>query len=86
MRPSLEDQATEFAEDLTTTVRAVVGPNCPPFRLQMLDKAIAVSQSPELGIVLNRGSEPLVTLSADYDCVWDRRGQYLKIDKSTIAL
>lgn len=82
----LEAEAVRFAEELTLTVRAVVGEPCPPFQVSSHGVFVAVAQGPNEGIVLCREGKPLVRLEAEYDCEWDRSATYLKVLNSRISL
>lgn len=91
--PELASLARDFAADLTRTVRAVVGPECPAFiadtpqtPLPSGSSAVVVRQSPAEGIVLRSGVDPLLTLTVEFRCAWDGHGSYLAVIWSRIAV
>lgn len=88
--PTLARLAEEFATDLTHTVRAVVGPDCPAFVADTPQgpdaRAVSVSQDPASGITLLVGQEPVLTLTAQFRCTWDGHGRYLAVHWSRIAV
>lgn len=86
MTASLADQAEDFANDLTATVRAVVGAECPAFYAVALEQASAfrVRQEPSSGIILSDKDGPMLRLSVDYKCVLDGHGEYMAISESLI--
>lgn len=92
MTPSgdLEAKAREFATDLTSTVRAAFGPMVKPFTARALhgveQPLVSVRQSPETGIPLLVGKVPVLTLTATYQCVWDRDNQFLAVNHSTLKV
>jgi hypothetical protein len=83
---SLAEQAEDFANDLTATVRAVVGAECPAFYAVALKQANAftVRQNPSSGIILRDKNGPILRLSVDYKCVLDGHGKWMAISKSLI--
>jgi hypothetical protein len=84
---TLAQQAEDFANGLTTTIRAVVGEDCPPFAAIALKEADAfrVRQEPASGIILCGGNEnPILRLSVDYRCIYDGHKQYMAIEQSKI--
>jgi hypothetical protein len=83
---SLAEQAEDFANDLTATVRAVVGPECPAFYSVALKQAEAfrVRQEPADGIILCDKNGPILRLSVDYKCVLDGHGKWMAISESLI--
>lgn len=86
MTASLAQQAEDFANDLTTTVRAVVGPECPAFYAVALEQASAfrVRQEPADGIILCDKDGPILRLSVDYKCVLDGHGKWMAISESLV--
>lgn len=86
----LETQAREFAEELTTTVRAVAGQECSPFHARAMagdeHDAFTIRQVPETGIPLTVRGLPLLTLTATYKCTWDHKGQFLAVDESAVKV
>lgn len=92
-RPDLATLAREFAEDLTRTVQAVVGNDCPPFIADTPQLAqpsgfsvAVVRQDPAEGITLCSGDEPLLTLMVEFRCSWDGHGAYLAVIWSRIEV
>jgi hypothetical protein len=83
---SLAEQAEDFANDLTATVRAVVGAQCPAFYSVALNKADAftVRQQPTDGIILCDKDGPILRLAVDYKCVLDGHDQCMAISESQI--
>lgn len=86
MTTSLEEEAAEFATNLTITMQAVVGHTCPPFRVQRIGDHFSVSQQPAKGIPLLRDGKPWLVLEAEYQCAWNTARQYMRIDQSAIRL
>lgn len=89
MTATLAEQAEDFANDLTTTVRAVVGEDCPAFAAVALKEADAfrVRQEPASGIILcDKNGNPILRLSADYKCIYDGHRQYMAIEESQIRV
>ncbi|WP_051298166.1 hypothetical protein [Brevibacterium album] len=84
---SLEEQASEFAEEITATVRAV-SPGCAPFVASLVKdgRRLAVRQEPDTGIPLCVGGEALLSLKVSYHCTWDGVGSFLAIDTSTVKV
>ena len=92
-RPDLATLAREFAEDLTRTVKAVVGDDCPPFIADTPElaqpsgsSATVVRQDPAEGITLRSGDQALLTLTVEFRCSWDGHGAYLAVIWSRIAV
>lgn len=89
-RATLAELAADFAVDLTRTVRAVVGPGCPPFIAVTPSTPGAtgtvVRQDPASGITLMAGDQPVLTLTVNYRCVWDGHNAYLAVESSRIAV
>lgn len=88
MTASLAEQAEKFANDLTATVRAVVGTECPAFYAVALEQADAfrVRQEPFDGITLCDKGEPILRLTADYKCVLDGHDKWMAISQSLIQV
>lgn len=86
MTEPLAEQAKAFANELTTTVRAVVGAECPAFSAVALEKADAftVRQEPSSGIILRDKDGPILRLSVNYKCVLDGHGKWMAISESLI--
>ncbi|MDQ4501516.1 hypothetical protein [Sinomonas sp. ASV322] len=86
---SLEAQAERFAEDLTETVSDVV-PGIAAFAATSLSsdagERFLVRQSPNTGIALRVGDEPLLTLTVEYRCRLDGHDRYLAVDESSIKV
>jgi len=83
---SLHAQAREFAERLTRTVQAVVGPSCPPFAAVEVEDADAftVRQRPAEGVILSNVEGPILRLTVEYNCVRDGHDRYLAVDSSKV--
>jgi hypothetical protein len=85
----LETQATDFANRLTNTVRALV-PECASFDAGLLtdrrpERArFWVRQDPPTGIPLCVDGEPILTLKVEYHCCLDGHDQYLAVDTANI--
>lgn len=88
MAASLAEQAEKFANQLTTTVRAVVGAECPAFLAVALEEADAfrVRQEPASGIALCDKNGPILRLDVDYKCIYDSHNQYMAISESQIRV
>ena len=86
MTAPLAEQAEGFANDLTKTVRAVVGAECPAFYAVALQQANAftVRQEPSDGITLCDRGGPILRLTANYKCILDGHGKYMAISESLI--
>ena len=86
MTDSLHTQAQKFAEGLTRTVQAVVGPSCPPFTAVEIEAADAftVRQQPAEGIVLSSIDGPILSLTVEYKCTLDGLDRYLAVDSSKV--
>lgn len=89
-RPTLQDLARKFATDLTRTLRVVVGEDCPPFEADTPEApgaaAAFVRQGPAEGITLRVEDEPILTLTAVYECTWDGWQEFLAVSKSGITV
>lgn len=87
---TLERLAQDFATELTRTVRAVVGPACPPFVADTPQapgaNVAVVRQEPAAGIALLAGDAPVLTLTVEFQCTWDGHMQFLAIHWSRIAV
>lgn len=83
---SLTEQATLFAQALTSTVRATVGRDCPDFEAVSVGDRVGVQQAPASGIVLTVGGSHLVTLTAIYWFDWDRAGKFLAVHESSFKV
>jgi hypothetical protein len=87
---TLERLAKDFATDLTRTVRAVVGPDCPPFIADTPEapgaNVAVVRQEPAAGITLLAGDDPVLTLTVEFQCTWDGHMQFLAVHWSRIAV
>ncbi|TIC79410.1 hypothetical protein [Nocardioides sp. GY 10127] len=86
----LSAQATQFAEDLTRTVRAVAV-DCDPFTALLMTKndgtrKFTVRQHPVDGIVLRVNGEPLLQLSVSFQRSLDGAGRYLAVDDAKIKV
>jgi len=83
---SLAEQAEDFANDLTATVCAVVGAECPAFYPVALEEADAftVRQGPSDGIILCGKDGPILRLSVNYKCVLDGHNKWMAIPESQI--
>ena len=83
----LEDQANGFAEDLTSTVRALVA-DCDRFAASALaddeegSGRISVQQVPNTGVPLKVRGDPLLPLTVSIFCSWDAPGRYIVVDNS----
>ncbi|MCD2191008.1 hypothetical protein [Actinomycetospora soli] len=83
---SLEEQANQFADDLTATVKTLV-PGCDRFEAAVLTDEqgrgrISIRQSPDTGVPLKVDGEPLLTLTVLMFLSWDAPGQYPAVDNS----
>lgn len=86
MTETLHEQAQRFAEDLTRTVQAVVGPTCPPFTAVEVEAADAftVRQQPAEGVILSNDDGPILRLAVEYNCTLDGRDRYLAVESSKV--
>ncbi len=79
-------ETTRFANELTATVRAVVGASAEPFRatgkVQAGRTGVAVRQAPRQGIVLTVERVPMLVLKVALHCVWDHRQDWLAVEDS----
>ncbi|MGN6612372.1 MAG: hypothetical protein ACTHLJ_11400 [Angustibacter sp.] len=88
--PPLEDQARDFAESLTETVRAIA-PACDPFRSLAISKddgheGFTVRQHPSEGIPLTVERQALLRLTVSYKCSSDGPGHYLAVQESAVKV
>ena len=90
MAESLGEQAEKFADRLTTTVRAVVGEDCPAFFAKALkgsgSDAFYVRQEPASGIILSDPNGPILRMDVYYECIYDGHEQYMAISESQIRV
>lgn len=90
MAESLGEQAEKFANRLTTTVRAVVGEDCPAFFSKALkgrgSDAFYVRQEPASGILLSDRNGPILRMDVQYKCIYDGHKQYMAISESRIRV
>ncbi|MCW1959932.1 MAG: hypothetical protein KIH64_015575 [Mycobacterium sp.] len=90
MAESLGEQAEKFANRLTTTVRAVVGEDCPAFFSKALkgsgSDAFYVRQEPASGILLSDPNGPILRMDVQYKCIYDGHKQYMAISESQIRV
>ncbi|OBG82142.1 hypothetical protein A5699_07095 [Mycobacterium sp. E802] len=86
MTTSLEQQAEDFANELTLTTRAVVGEDTPAFFAVALQEADAfrVRHEPASGVILCDREAPILRLAVDYICIYDGHNQFMAIEKSKI--
>ena len=89
----LYQQAADFAADLTRTVRAVAGSDCPQFQADLptpgedaTSAVILVTQQPADGITLTVRGEALLTLYVEFRCWWDSRLEWLTVTRSSIRV
>lgn len=92
-RPDLGTLARDFAADLTRTVRAVAGSDCPQFVADTPQNpqgtgqsVVLVFQEPADGIALKVNGDPLLTLTVEFRCAWDGHGTYLAVVWSRVAV
>lgn len=87
----LEAQAREFAENLTSTVRALV-PSCAGFDASLLTdrrpdrERFWVRQDPATGIPLSVDGQPILTLKVEYHCCLDGVGQWMAVDEAHVKV
>jgi hypothetical protein len=86
---SLDEQATDFATQITHTVAGVID-GADPFVATVLDggrrRQFTVRQSPETGIALPMSEGALVTLTARFKGALDKQGHYLRVETSAIKV
>lgn len=86
---SLQQQAEEFADDLTRTVQAVA-PGCQPFRVVAAATAkgdrLLIRQEPDVGVPLAGEGVLLLTLKVDYWCTRDSHNDYLAVEHSAVKV
>lgn len=82
---SLIEQTESFAKELTETVRAVA-PTAAVFEISTVPGRVVVRQSPETGITLTVGDQPLLVLKVEFDCCWDSSSRFLAIERSSIRV
>ena len=86
----LREQAVTFAQDLSTTVRTVVGDHVDPFTATVHPGAgtalVVVRQQPREGIPLCVDKVPMLDLVVGYRCTWDHAQQYLAVQESSIVV
>src|SRR3954451_7148763 len=77
----LSDVAQEFARELADTVSRFLGEECAFTSLAIETGRFIVEELGE-GIQLKVNGEPLLTLSVEFRCSWDRRQTYLAVEFS----
>ncbi|MFI1091850.1 hypothetical protein [Streptomyces sp. NPDC020917] len=79
--PTLEDKATEFADELTHLTRGVLAEDSPQFLARNLGDRVYVTSigddAKACQVPISIGGVSCLTLSAQYWCCWDGTGKYL---------
>lgn len=89
---TLKEAADDFAGDLTTTFRRVLGSEVPEFVADIIGhedvsgdavpSRVSVTPPGEAGIPLTIGGSPALSMYCYYFCVWDHERAFLKVSKS----
>lgn len=83
---TLEEQATQFAQELTSTVHAV-SPDCDSFVPIIIEGKPRVSvRQPREGIALHVDQKPLLKLKVLFECVLDGDHEFMAIEKSSVQV
>lgn len=86
----LDKLATEFADDLTSLTRGVLGEGTPRFAALNMGARVRVSpisvDEKELRIPVSINDEPVLSLRARYFCCWDGSSTFLATDQADIHL
>lgn len=87
---TLDEQARDFAENLTRTVRALV-PDCAEFDATRVESKnghdrVWVRQDPVTGIPLRVNGRPVLTLKVEFFCCLDSSRSHLAVDESSISV
>lgn len=85
---TLEEQAVQFAADLTAAVHAIA-PTCEPFGALAMDSPegrFYVQQEPDTGVPLTVEGAALLTLKVAYRCTWDSSEQFLAVETSHVKV
>lgn len=82
---SLVELAQAFADDLTSTVQAVVS-SSDPFTAKVLPErsVVSVKQDPGGGIVLTVDGKPHLLLKVRFECSFDGHSRFLAVDSSEV--
>lgn len=81
----LREQALDFAQDLTSTVQAVV-PTAAGFRAVGTGSRFVVQQDPAEGIVLHVAGTPMLRLEVRFQCTFDHRDSFLAVEWSEMKV
>ena len=86
----LDELVTAFADDLTTTISALV-PGCAPFAVETSSargaaERVTMRQDPDTWIPLAVRGHPLLNLKVLYLCSLDHAGRYLAVEQSEIVV
>lgn len=91
-RSGLEQQANDFAAQLSATVSALA-PECSPFAATVIDKRgrderpkFVVEQQPLSGIPILVDGAPLLNLKVKFHCCLDSRLDFLAVDTSVVQV
>ncbi|MCX4430246.1 hypothetical protein [Streptomyces mirabilis] len=89
---ALHKAAEDFAGELTATLGGVL-PHAPRFHAIRTGRKLWVttvsgdeSEPVQSRIELHINGEPELTLAISYYCCWDQAGEFLAVDKSTVAM
>jgi hypothetical protein len=77
----LRRKVQEFAQDITTTVQAVLGDSDIALRATILDDLVIVTTDGS-GISLACNGRSVLTLKVRYQCGWDSSGTFLAVERS----
>lgn len=83
MPASLEEQASRFARELSDLSSAFIGRTL-PFSSSILEDKVSITPDEPLPVRL--AGQILFAISVEYRCVFDRSGEYLRIDESRIKV
>lgn len=80
MRSDLKDQVDRFADDVTSTLQAVLGEKDVELQATMLDERFTVSTPEPSGITLCVDRKPLLRLAVKFECGWDSKDEFVAVD------
>ena len=80
MSSDLKDQVDRFAQDVTSTLQAVLGEKDVELKAAVLSERFTVSTPEPRGITLCVDGEPLLRLAVKFKCGWDSQNEFVAVD------